>query len=71
MSKTKSVAIKLDYSKIDDVQVEDIDKRDYPDFTDAFISSATYDGRDMTEAELDVLNDDIDFVYEAVRATLY
>lgn len=61
----------LDYSKIEDVEVDGIDTRDYPDFTDAFISSATYKGREMTDAELDRLNEDSDFVYKAVQDRLY
>lgn len=61
----------LDYSKIDDVEIEGIDPRDAPDFCDAFISSASYDGRDMTEEELEELNQDTSFVYEAVLDWLY
>lgn len=61
----------LDYSKIDDVEVDGIDGRDAPDFCDAFIASATYKGRKMTEAELDRLNEDRDFVYEQVEKHLY
>jgi len=49
---------------IDNVKIEGIDMRDYPDFTDAFISSADYDGKPMTEYELDEINEDRDFVYE-------
>ncbi len=63
--------ISLDYSLIADVEVEDIDMRDAPDFVDAFISSASYNGREMTDAELDVLNEDQDYVYQAVQAKLY
>ncbi len=54
----------LDYSKISDVEVDGIDTNDYPDFCDAFISNASYDGRDITEEELEALNDDSEFVYE-------
>ena len=61
----------LDYSQIDDVEVDGIDTRDYPDFCDAFIASASYMGRDMTEEELDKLNEDSDYVYEAVERRLY
>jgi len=61
----------LNYSKISDVEVDGIDTRDYPDFCDAFISNATYKGRTMSDAELDRLNEDSDFVYEAVLAYLY
>lgn len=63
--------IKLDYSKIDDVELDGIDYRDAPDFCDAYIASASYDGRDMTEAELDVLNNDGDYVYSCVESHLY
>jgi hypothetical protein len=61
----------LDYSKIEDVDVDGIDTSDYPDFCDAYISSATYKGRAMTDRELDRLNDDSDFVYSAVQDHLY
>jgi hypothetical protein len=61
----------LDYSKIEDVEVDGIDMRDAPDFCDAYIASATYKGRAMTEAELDELNQDRDFVYSAVENHLY
>jgi hypothetical protein len=61
----------LDYSRIEDVEVDGIDTRDYPDFCDAFIASATYKGREMTERELDRLNDDSDFVYECVQNRIY
>ena len=63
--------INLDYTKISDVEVEGIDTADYPDFCDAFIASADYDGREMTDEELDTLNDDSDFVYSSVQTHLY
>ena len=44
---------------------------DYPDFCDAYISSATYDGREVTEAELEELNEDRSFVCEAAVASLF
>lgn len=62
---------KLDYSKITDACVEGIDFRDSPDFCDAFISEATYNEWPMTDNELDVLNQDSDFVYEAVLNKIY
>ena len=67
---------KLDYSKVHDIEVDGIDTRDYPDFCDAYIAGATIeleDGtfRDATDAELDELNEDSDFVYAAVENYLY
>ena len=42
----------LDYAKISYVEVDGIDTADYPDFCDAFISYAEYDGRAMTDTIL-------------------
>ena len=61
----------LDYNQIDDVQVAGIDTRDYPDFCDAYIESASYMGREMTEAELERLNEDSAYVYAAVENHIY
>jgi len=61
----------MDYKLIDDIEVEGIDTRDYPDFCDAFISAATYKGEQMTEAQLDELNEDSGFVYDCVINKLY
>lgn len=63
--------IELDYSQIEDAEVDGIDTRDYPDFCDAHIVSATYMGRCMTEAELEILNQDGDYIYEKVQDRLY
>ncbi len=61
----------LDYTKIDDIEVDGIDYRDSPDFCDAYISYATYKGKDMTDAQLERLNDDSSFVYEQVIERIY
>ena len=54
--KFKGKTIKVDPSSI---EIEDIDTRDYPDFTDAFISYAEdHKGRELTDAELDAFNDE-------------
>ena len=58
-------------SKIENLEVEDIDTRDYPDFCDAYIGYAEIDGREATEEELDELNEDRDFVYELVWERLF
>tara|TARA_Y100000294_G_scaffold172754_1_gene187919 strand:+ start:328 stop:516 length:189 start_codon:yes stop_codon:yes gene_type:complete len=61
----------IDTSRITAVQLEDIDTNDYPDFADAYISDAIYMGREMTEAELDELNNDSGFVYEKVMEEIF
>ena len=64
--------MKLDYDKIDLASIDmHIDTSDYPDFVDSYICAADYDGRSMTDAELDVLNSDSDFVYEEVLKRIY
>jgi hypothetical protein len=61
----------LDYSKISSVEVEDIFMYDAPDFVDAYISYAEYDGEPMTDEQLEELNQDGDFVYDSVQRHLY
>ena len=62
----------LDLSKIEDIEFDDIDHNDYPDYCDAFISSATYNGRDLTEEELERVGDEqSDWVYEKLMDYLY
>ena len=57
---------KIDYKKIDNIEIDGIDTKDYPDFCDAYISSADYDGVPMTDEQLDELNEDGDYVYEHI-----
>lgn len=58
-----------------DFVVEGIDEADYPDFCDAYIESASVlengEWRDATDAELDEINEDSDFVYSCVEEELY
>jgi len=61
----------MDYKLIDNIEVEGIDYKDYPDFCDAFISSADYNGKPMTDEQLEELNEDIDFVYDCVKNHLF
>jgi len=61
----------FDFGKITNVMVEGIDHRDCPDYCDAFIASADYDGVEMNEELLDELNDCGDFVHESVYSQIY
>ena len=47
----------FDIKLVNNISVEGIDMMDYPDFCDAFIASADYGEREMTEKELDWLMD--------------
>jgi hypothetical protein len=57
---------KLNLNKVSNVVVEGIDYNDYPDFSDAYISEADYDGIPMTEEQLEELNENSEFVHESV-----
>lgn len=54
--------LEFDYSEIDNIDMANV--TGYPDFTDAYIVSADYKGEPMTEDQLDILNEDTDFLYE-------
>jgi len=58
----------IDVTQLRDIEVDGIDPKDYPDFSDAFIASACWlNGDDLTDEEIDELNDDYrDFVYDTV-----
>jgi len=61
----------LDTELIDNIEVDGIDTADYPDFADAYIASADYDGTPMTEQQLDEVNSMYDFVHECVYNELF
>jgi hypothetical protein len=61
---------KLNRLKVEDVVVSGIDLKDAPDFSDAFISEAKYEGRPLTEDEIEELNEDSSFVHEQVMGTV-
>ncbi len=55
----------MDLSKVENLEFDGIDFRDYPDFSDAHVVNADYDGVPMTDEQLDELSDEYrDFVYQ-------
>ena len=64
-------SIKLDYNKISNVFVGGIDMEDFPDFCDAYIESADYENREMTEEELEILNEDGSFISEHAHSQIF
>jgi hypothetical protein len=56
----------MDYKKIDNIEIDGINTKDYPDFCDAYIVSADYDGVPMTDEQLDEINEDGDFQHECI-----
>jgi hypothetical protein len=64
--------MKIDVNKLENIEVEGIDTRDYPDFVDAFISYAEIDGVKLEDRQLDYLNDNHpNLVYDCVINKLY
>ncbi len=45
----------INIKEVDNIIIEGVDSGDYPDFCDAFIASADYNGRECTEDELEYL----------------
>ena len=54
-----------------DIEFDGIDYKDSPDFSDAYISKAMIEDRELDWNELDILNNDRDFVYEKLMLHLY
>jgi len=54
----------LNYDEIDDMIFAGDYPRDYPDYANLFVERAWYQGREMTDDELDLLNEDRNYVYE-------
>lgn len=61
----------MEYNKIDNIEISGVDMKDYPDFCDAHISSADYDGSEMTELQLDEISEDRQFVYDQIINQLF
>ena len=55
------------------LEIENVDSRDYPDFSDAYIGRASFtDGTDLSDQELDQLNDEHgDLVHELAYDSLH
>jgi len=63
--------MKFDLNYVDCIELDGVDTSDYPDFCDAFICYAEYKGVEMTEEELNELNDVEGFVYDCVMNELF
>jgi len=62
---------KFNYKLISNVSLAGLDHGDYPDYCDAFIDSADYDGKKMTDKQLDDLNEDYELVHRLVWDNLH
>lgn len=50
------ILTKFDINQLDDIQLADVDIKDYPDFCDAYVESASYKGMELTDKQLEELN---------------
>ena len=59
--------MKIDFKKVEVLEVSNINHYDYPEYSDAYISEANYNGNPMNDDMLDEINDNHpDFVYQQV-----
>tara|TARA_B110000503_G_scaffold1491_1_gene1900 strand:- start:485 stop:670 length:186 start_codon:yes stop_codon:yes gene_type:complete len=61
----------MNYDLIDNIELDGIDVTDYPDFSDAYIVFADYDGEPMTELMLEEINEDYSFIHDCVYTQLF
>lgn len=61
----------MNYKKLRNITVEGLYWSDYPDFADAFISSAEYNGKELTENQLDEVNENSCFVQDCAINQLF
>ena len=47
----------MDFTKLEDIEVDGVDMTDYPDFCDAYISAASIDGVGLTDEQLEKVNE--------------
>ena len=63
--------VKLDYSKIEIVEIDGLDHEDYPEYCDAWISAARVDGVEATDEQLEEMNNNDDFRYESIIKNIH
>lgn len=71
MTVPEKTKIELDIKRVTNTVVDNIDFKDYPDFCDASIVSADYDGEPMTDEQIEAINENSEFVNERVFAQIY
>jgi hypothetical protein len=57
---------KFNKSNIIVINFDEIHTDDYPDFCDGYVSKALYNGNEMTQDELDELNEDRELIGELI-----
>jgi hypothetical protein len=71
MNKKSKTNFDINFEKLSNIEVDNIDTADHPDYVDAFISYAEYEGQPVSDDVLDYINNHSSFVYEQVMKRLY
>lgn len=62
----------IDLGLVEDIEFDGVDFGDSHDFCDAYISYASYEGRDLTEEELEWISENhTDWVYDKLMDHIY
>lgn len=62
----------FDIKKVGHLKFEGIDHGDYPDYCDAYVVGGDYDDRELTDEEIELLQDEYsDFCYEKLWEYLH
>lgn len=61
----------IELDKVHNIKFANVFSWDANDYSDAFIESADFNGRPMTEEELEELNSDREFVHERLMQHLH
>jgi len=48
----------MDIREVEDLEIDGVDTKDYPDFCDTYFCRGTYKGRELTDEELEKLGYD-------------
>ncbi len=64
--------LRFDLKEVEILSFSGVDHSDHPDYSDAFIEEALYKGKEMTEDQIDLLQDKHDdFVYDQLMAYIF
>ena len=62
----------IDVTKITAVEIDGINWKDAPDFVDAYLAYGEYEGRELTNEELDwVMDNESDWFYEKLQEYIH
>ena len=61
----------MNYEYIEDITFNGIDHNDYPDYSNAYIDSAFYNNKEMTQEQLEEINEDREFVLKQLMDHLF